>query len=164
MQRVRPGSLWSRISNQQQSLAGQMLDTARLVALLPFSTACECVQSIYYFLVVSRPKGQISLDIYVGYSFVSSYVNVQIGCWLVSFGHSLGFWVSQQRSTLRRNKSLILPSHSPFMSSTRYKQRSRTDNTRHHRLLPPSAGQNSSGRTHSSIVPRNELYQGEHTR
>ena len=47
-----------------------------------YSTACECVQSIYHFLVVSRPKGQISLDIYVGYSFVSSYVNVQIGCWL----------------------------------------------------------------------------------
>jgi len=43
---------------------------------------CECVGRIYYFLVVSRPKGQISLDIYVGYSFVSSYVNVQIGCWL----------------------------------------------------------------------------------
>ena len=129
-----------------------------------YSTACECVQSIYYFLVVSRPKGQISLDIYVGYSFVSSYVNVQIGCWLISFGHSLGSWVSQQRSTLRRNKSLILPSHSPFMSSTRYKQRSRTDNTRHHRLLPPSAGQNSSGRTHSSVVPRNGLSKAKHTR
>ena len=80
VQRVRPCPTAEQ--HQQQSLAGQMLDTAMLVALLPFSTACECVQSIYYFLVVSRPKGQISLDIYVGYSFVSSYVNVQIGCWL----------------------------------------------------------------------------------
>ena len=47
--RVRPCPTAEQI--QQQSLAGQMLDTARLVALLPFSTACECVQSIYYFLV-----------------------------------------------------------------------------------------------------------------
>ena len=35
------------------------------------------------FSVISIPLDQIGLGIYVGYSFVSSYVNVQIGCWLL---------------------------------------------------------------------------------
>jgi len=100
-----PDATGSSLPNSRVSLyrAGNTAPTAErkrydqgrnsLHSLIGTACVCVCMMS---FLVVSRPKGQISLDIYVGHSFVSSYVNVQIGCWLVSFGHSLDSWVSQQ--------------------------------------------------------------------
>ena len=94
----------SRPTAEQQEFAALIrTDRNSLHSLIGTACVCGCMMS---FLVVSRPKGQISLDIYVGYSFVSSYVNVQIGCWLIAYVLNAGC--------------------RPLMSSARYVRAGRT--------------------------------------